>query len=431
MQTSVKPVVFAVPEPLPIPVAPVITLPPVAPPRAPVTWWIYALIFLFAVATLVVVGYVVMQRPFAPASVVTSTNAPEAVSPTPNEPSTASVAKTYSYTSVVNVPTLSDFFGEGSDECVNQNGPAPAFEKPTNVEGKTRLDLIIKADIPAQATDQDSLHTELDRIDGLITLFAKHKLKATLYLTSAFVNLVNKADVTEVAAWAKAGNEVALTFEPGIAFGDGDPEELAKVPFGSWLLALHKQQIETEDICDCTVTAWSGAGAYPRMYQAAKDLGFTTNVDWNEGQSGEAASLSVVNPWMPLQAGALDVFTQFDPVGSIVYLPNGVYPAQCNNAYFAEPPFTPDYFSYITKSLYASLASARADRVNVVRVAVDPSSFDGVTDDQTALQGWIDWLTTVVDPYLRTGTVVSSTDSATSTAFVDWLDQNIGTIELK
>ena len=74
---------------------------------------------------------------------------------------------------------------------------------------------------------------------------------------------------------------------------------------------------------------------------------------------------------------------------------------------------------------------ASADKINVFRLLTSPSDFGDPVDDEIELVAWSAWLTSVVDPQIKSGKLVASTDSATSAVFVTWLDQNIGKIELK
>lgn len=434
IQQIPAPTIFVPPTPLPVPSVPVIQLPSVTPPKAPLHGWVYVLILFFSFATLAVVGYAFFDAKQTVSNTEVATESlPAAASESTSVSSSVSVLETVkspSYLSVAQIPDQRIFFSDDQNFCHTEaNQTAIVAEKPNTVPDVLRFNLVLAADIP-EATDEVSFQAELDLMDELITLFSKHKLKTTIQLTSPFITLADKLDSPLVATWAKAGNEVAISFDPIAAFGVGQ-SDVPAVPFGSWLLALHKQQVELEDLCRCEVTSWTGGGEYPRLFQAAKELGLTTFSGWVSADGQTPSDFLTVNPWAPVSAGTLTEMKTFDAFGSVVYLPNGVYPETCPDAGYAVGPFDADAMSYLTPAFYASLASTSSDYINLHRLIVTPQAFDNLFDDVSELSAWNDWLTSTVDPYVKSGKVLSSTDSATGSAYVDWLDQNIGKIELK
>ena len=382
---------------MPVPVAEV-----VVPPKAGPQWWVVALCVLFASAAAAIVGYVVIGRSFDPAEeVMTSSN-----------PVTASF---FSYTSVVTPVTVTDYYVSSPEECPLGDAPSMESEKPVGAE-KMYVDFVIS--VAGDEVSPETFDLDLKRLGQLVDLASKHRLKTTLQLSSAFVTTALARGTTEIAAWAKAGHEVAM------AFDDLAPD----APYGSWLLAMHESLDDLQKLCQCSVTSWSGGNTNGQIYEVAEELGLTTNVDWVSPDGTVPDGMTVVNPWTPGGSGDLTAMQTFDPFGSVVYLPSGVYPTACHDVI---APFTSDGFTHATKALYASMTVASADKINVFRLLTSPSDFGDPVDDEIELVAWSAWLTSVVDPQIKSGKLVASTDSATSAVFVTWLDQNIGKIELK
>lgn len=127
-----------------------------------------------------------------------------------------------------------------------------------------------------------------------------------------------------------------------------------------------------------------------------------------------------VNPWRPAggtEGTDLTLFTQNDPSGAVVFLPEGQYDKtdfasmrRSDNAGGDEA-----YFEYLKQSLYASLEAAQAGKVNVFHFTVHPGEFRG--DPAHPFEVIEKFLTEVVDPLVASGQVQWATFSEMADAY--------------
>ncbi|MBI2331907.1 MAG: hypothetical protein HYU84_07090 [Chloroflexi bacterium] len=166
---------------------------------------------------------------------------------------------------------------------------------------------------------------------------------------------------------------------------------------------------------------WSGGNLYVDIYEAAECAGLDVNSDWkNPNTQSTDMSLTGVNPWRP--AGGTDgtdftLFTQNDPNGAIIFLPEGQYDKTDFAASRRSDEAGGDeaYFEYLKESLYASLAAAEPGKVNVFHFTVHPGEFRGDRQDPF---GVIErFLAEVVDPLVASGDVQWATFSEMADAY--------------
>lgn len=396
---------------------------PVEPPRAYPTWWVVVLILIFASVSM---GLLVMAiihwppslRPVAVAPANTAANS-AANTPTPNP--------VYSYLSVVTPVAQKDHY-VGSllaggtfapSVCVVDDedvGLAPASAASTN--------FVLAIEHPLGPIGGAVL-SEIEQFVGVIN---KHHLRITFDVAPDPSDLTTDQVKTDFAAWVHENHEVALYFDPAKAMEVDDP---TKVPYGGWLLAMHKAQQQLQGFCNCSVTSWIGGDSYSRVLDVGKELGFTAHTGWMDATTQTIPeALAVTNPWGPTSDGSIAAYTTFDPIVPVIAVPSGVYPSNClqkdGGLSFA------DQENYTTKALYETLKAATKGKVNVFRVAVGGLNGNPTgTDADIDLKAWDDWLTKVVDPLVARRILVPSTTSNVAVQFNAWLDQNIGKIELK
>lgn len=319
----------------------------------------------------------------------------------------------YSYFSVVAPVWLVDIYTSSAEDCsIDASAPLELI-KPTDTSPVRFSFALTTSTAFASGSAFDN---ELANLGEMLDLLAQHKLKATIYSSSAFVDTATTLNKTELIAWAKQGHEMAMAVESA-------PERVA---YGSWLGAMHDHLEALEKLCDCDVRGWSGGGAYHRLYEVGRELGLTTHVGYQPSTPESETDFVVMNPWTPGGSGSPDAMKVFDPFGSVVYLPDGIHAPTCPQIF---KPLNEATLSFSTKALYATMHQASTERVNVFRLIVPLSELEQT--DVVAADVFDAWLSEAVDPLTRSGKLISSTDSASADAFIAWLDQNIGKIELK
>ncbi len=254
-----------------------------------------------------------------------------------------------------------------------------------------------------------------------------HGGRMTIQAQSPFTTVAIESGNTVLADLAARGHEIALHFHEDAHLGK-NPETLS---VQQWCDVM-KQEIalitQASGVTD--IRYWSGGNLYPNVYEAAECAGLDVNSDWkNPNIQQTDLSLVGVNPWRP--AGGTDgtdftLFTQHDPNGAIVFLPEGQY----DKSGFASMRRSDEaggdeaYFEYLKQSLYASLAAAEAGKVNVFHFTVHAGEFRG--DPQAPFAVIEQFLTEVVDPLVASGQVQWATFPEMADAYAAWEAANPG-----
>ena len=245
-----------------------------------------------------------------------------------------------------------------------------------------------------------------------------HGGRLTIQAQSPFTTVAIESGNTVLADLAASGHEIALHFHEDAHMGKNSS---ALQPL-NWCNVL-KEEIGyiTQASGMTDIRYWSGGNLYVDMYEAAECAGLDVNSDWKNPQMQTTdLSLVGVNPWRP--AGGTDgtdftLFTQNDPSGAIIFLPEGQY----DKTDFAASRRSDDaggdeaYFEYLKESLYASLAAAQPGQVNVFHFTVHPGEFRG--DPQDPFGVIEKFLTEVVDPLVASGDVQWMTFSEMADAY--------------
>jgi hypothetical protein len=245
-----------------------------------------------------------------------------------------------------------------------------------------------------------------------------HGGRMTIQAQSPFTTVAIESGNTILADLAAHGHEIALHFHEDAHLGKNS----ASLSVQEWCDVM-KEEIGYITLASgvSDIRYWSGGNLYPSLYEAAECAGLDVNSDWkNPSTQSTDMSLTGVNPWRP--AGGTDgtdftLFTQNDPNGAIIFLPEGQYDKtdfaasrRSDNAGGDEA-----YFEYLKESLYASLEAAQAGKVNVFHFTIHPSEFRGDPQDPF---GVIErFLTEVVDPLVASGDVQWMTLSEMADAY--------------
>ena len=245
-----------------------------------------------------------------------------------------------------------------------------------------------------------------------------HGGRMTIQAQSPFTTVAIESGNTVLADLAASGHEIALHFHEDAHLGKNSTSKSVQ----QWCDVM-KEEISyiTQASGVTDIRYWSGGNLYPNLFEAAECAGLDVNSDWKNPQMQTTdLSLVGVNPWRP--AGGTDgtdftLFTQNDPNGAIIFLPEGQY----DKTDFAASRRSDDaggdeaYFEYLKESLYASLAAAQPGQVNVFHFTVHPGEFRGNPQDPF---GVIEkFLTDVVDPLVASGDVQWMTFSEMADAY--------------
>lgn len=245
-----------------------------------------------------------------------------------------------------------------------------------------------------------------------------HGGRMTIQAQSPFTSVALESGNTILADLAARGHEIALHFHEDAHLGKNS----ASLSVQQWCDVM-KQEISliTQGSGVSDIRYWSGGNLYPDVYEAAACAGLDVNSDWKNPQRQETPlELTGVNPWRP--AGGTDgtdltLFTQDDPNGAIIFLPEGQYDESNFAAMRRSDNAGGDeaYFEYLKQSLYASLKAAQPGKVNVFHFTVHPGEFRG--DPQHPFDVIEKFLAEVVDPLVASGDLQWATFSEMADAY--------------
>lgn len=248
-----------------------------------------------------------------------------------------------------------------------------------------------------------------------------HGGRMTIQAQSPFTSVVIQRGNTILADLAARGHEMALHFHEDAHLGMNS----SALSVQQWCDVMKEEiALITQASGVTDIRYWSGGNLYPNLYEAAECAGLSVNSDWKNPQMQTTdLSLVGVNPWRP--AGGTDgrdftLFTQHDPDGAVIFLPEGQYD-QSNFASMRrseEAGGDAAYFEYLKTQLYASLAAAQPGKVNVFHFTVHPGEFRG--SPQAPFAVIEQFLTEVVDPLVASGQVQWATFSEMADAFAAW-----------
>jgi len=246
-----------------------------------------------------------------------------------------------------------------------------------------------------------------------------HGGRMTIQAQSPFTTVAIESGNTILADLAARGHEMSLHFHEDAHLGKNDESLSVK----QWCNVM-KQEISfiTQASGVSNIRYWSGGNLYLDIYKAAQCAGLDVNSDWKNPLLQETPLEFVgVNPWRPsggTDGVNLSAFTQHDPNGAVVFLPEGQY----NKTDFGSMRRSDNaggdaaYFEFLKQSLAASLSAAQAGKTNVFHFTVHPGEFRG--DPQHPFEVIEKFLTEVVDPLVASGDVQWATLSEMADAYI-------------
>ncbi len=391
---------------------------PVEPPKARGALWVYFVMLSFVVVTaFVVVVFSIVDN---------GTEVTEGAEGTKDVEE-----KLYSHFSVVTPIAQSDHYTGSVDECAfaikTDISTLPVPTSPERIAESVYLLLNIEInDAPEYAEDSTGEETEQDdaftrdfaRLKRLVGIADEHNIPLTIGLQPPFTDRLQRQGVSELKSWSEYGHEIAIRY-------DGATRE---TPYGQWLSSLHDLQNQLEELCNCEVTSWSGGDDYLGIFDVANELGFSATYGWSEEEQNIPEAFAVMNPWMPVSGGSAEALKQFDPDGTIVFLPSGVYPAHCVGSDNIAFPLSADNFIYTTSALYETLESAVDKKVNVFIASLSLNGFAQVSDDEVEFTVFDTWLTEIIDPLIARRWLKPSTVYEAARAYELWLTTVAGTL---
>jgi hypothetical protein len=130
-----------------------------------------------------------------------------------------------------------------------------------------------------------------------------------------------------------------------------------------------------------------------------------------------------VNPWRPSDGPSgddLTAFSEHNPNGRIIYLPDGSYDPEGFAAKQAiiRKGGMEAYFHFLEESLARSLRDAQPDRVNVFHITIHPGEFTGDPEKPYAILD--NFLSRNVDPLTASGLIRWATFSQMADAYTQW-----------
>jgi len=243
----------------------------------------------------------------------------------------------------------------------------------------------------------------------------------TVQAQTPFTQVSLDSNNTILADLAANGHEIALHFHEDAHLGK-NPENLS---VETWC-AVMKEEIEILEQASGVdqIRYWSGGNLYPDLFQAAACAGLDINSDWKNPRSQTTPiEMTGIHPWRP--SGGTDgyniqAFTQHDPNGAVVFLPEGLFDRNdfAGMRRSKGPEGEQAYFDYLEQRLLASLAAAESGQVNVFHFTIHPAEFRGDLKQPYALIER--FLAEVIDPLVADGRIRWATFSEMADAYQQW-----------
>ncbi|MEW5872809.1 MAG: PT domain-containing protein [Chloroflexota bacterium] len=269
-------------------------------------------------------------------------------------------------------------------------------------------------------------------IQAIARIVEQHGGKMTVQAQTPFTQAAISSGDTILADLASRGHEIALHFHEDAHLGP-DSE---KLPVETWC-AVMKEEIGLIEQASGVeqVRYWSGGNLYPDLFEAAQCAGLDVNSDWkNPNTQSTSLELTGIHPWRP--AGGTDgsdvsLFSQHDPQGAVVFLPEGLYPRGdfASMRRSEAPDGDEKYFEFLEQSLLDSLAASQAGQVNVFHFTVHPGEFRGDPQQDSNSFSVIErFLSEVVDPLVASGQVRWATFAEMADAYQAWERGELGAL---
>jgi len=261
-------------------------------------------------------------------------------------------------------------------------------------------------------------------VEDLLNLAAaveEHAGVLTIQAQTPFTTSCVRFDNTVLSDLEDRGHEIGLHFHENVHLGEdekGLPPEVWTAVMQEEIAWIHRAGVQGR------VRYWSGGNLYPQLLQAAADAGLSLNSDWkNPATQSAPISLIDIHPWRPsggTDGEDLTAFAAHDPNGNIIFLPGGrIDPvAFAHKNEIRASDGLEGWLQVLEDALLASLAAARADRVNVFHFTVHPGEFVGNPERPYELLR--DFLDDVVDPLVAKGRIQWATFSEMGAAFEAW-----------
>ncbi len=254
-----------------------------------------------------------------------------------------------------------------------------------------------------------------------------HGGRMTVQAQSPFTQVAIEKSNTILKDLESRGHEIALHFHEDAHLGRNS-EGLG---VQAWCTVMQEEiSYIQRSGAQKKIRYWSGGNLYPGLLDAASCAGLDVMSDWkNPRTQSTDRSLLGVHPWRPAGGPSetdLSKFATHDPNGKIIFLPEGAYDPEkfARKREIIAQGGDQAWFEVLREALERSLASARADRVNVFHFTVHPGEFRG---DFARPFGVIeDFLTNVVDPLVKAGKIHWATFSQMADEFIAWEKANPG-----
>jgi hypothetical protein len=249
-------------------------------------------------------------------------------------------------------------------------------------------------------------------IQAVARIVEKHNGKLTVQAQTPFTRAAIDSGSDVLAKLAQDGHEIALHFHEDAHLGKG----AGSLPLETWCAVMEEEIALIQQASGVQqVRYWSGGNLYPDIFQAAACAGLDVNSDWkNPRTQSTPLAMTGIHPWRPsggTDGSDVSRFVQHDPLGAVIYLPEGRYSRGDFASMRRSDTAGGDqaYFDFLAQSLRDSLAAARPGQVNVFHFTVHPGEFRGDPSEPFAVIER--FLAEVVDPLVASGQVQWATFS--------------------
>jgi hypothetical protein len=300
-----------------------------------------------------------------------------------------------------------------------------ALDKPSTHSLDGVLHVVSIVHIEPDYASKNLYDRDRARMQRMLEIANERGYKLTIEAQPLFSDWMEQTEDSLFTYAAATGHEIAIHFhENKYVGGSSSPDAL----FDAYVSGFRNIKEQLEELCDCSVRTWSGGNTYSEIYEAASAAGLSVNTNFKDRrtQLGDVR-LATTNPWTPLSGGTADKLLHYDPEGSIVFIPNGIYPLFCEKAGAVARPYTEQSFQYTTNALYASLQEMNNNNnnnnnIHVFTMTWHPGDFGVLEDDEEEFAAWETWLDEVLVPLEKSGVVEFSTASDVAEEFLAWRD---------
>ncbi len=258
-----------------------------------------------------------------------------------------------------------------------------------------------------------------DDIEGLADVVEKYNGVLTIEAQTPFSSVASEKS-SILRDLHRRGHDIGLHFHEDTQLHNSEPEKLSS---SVWCQEMKSQISIIEQASGASVRYMSGGALYPDLLDAAECAGIDVTSEWKNRTTQQIDSaLLGVNPWRPSAGPSqtdISGFATHSSRGPVIFLPPGDLTSTSlgsSGRALERVGGEAGFFSELTDSLAASIKDADPDKVNVFQLTVHPGDFRG----SGSFGSLDDFLSEVIDPLVKSGTVQWATYAQMADAFKAW-----------